>query len=238
MQPSGVDGNETMENLYDKDKYSYNTDRQQQIVERLFVLERHRQSRYWLVLLLIMATAVVVVYFTSPLIESLIRLGNLSGYSQNNTYNPPEVYKKVELLKGKMDALVTGSMETKVNRLEKNLTSGIIRPADLETIQGLKTDLQILRTYSEQNSIASLGMGTHQESIMSLNATSPILYSDELLHEISNLRSLFYLSIASCGFLIVVVSGAWLYSSTRLKQLSGSTLYRRALLDKPNSDLY
>jgi len=226
-----------MENLYDKDKYSYNSD-QQQIVERLFVLERHHQSRYWLVLLLIMVTAVVVVYFTFPLIESFIRLGNLQNYRQNDSYDRPGVYKKVEQLKGKMDALVTDSMEHKVNRLEKSLSSGIIRPADLETIQGLKTDLQILRTYSEQNSIALLGMGSYQESIMSLNATAPILYSDELLHEISNLKSLFYLSIASCGFLVVVVSGAWLYSRTRLKQLSGSTLYRRALLDKPNSDLY
>ena len=228
-----------MDNLYKKDMSSSNSEGQQQIVKRLFILEQHRQSPYWLVFLLIVAVGLLVAYILSLRIGVFSGFDSARSYHQNNWRNRPEVYRKVELLKGKMDTLVTGSMEHKIDKLEKNLSSGIIRPSDLETIQELKTDLQILKTYSEQNSLSSLAMVDQQSTGKTpINATSAVLYSDKLLQEISSLKSLFYLSIASCGFLVVVVSGVWLYGNTRLKQLQGSMFYRQALLDKPNSDRY
>ena len=136
-----------------------------------------------------------------------------------------------------MDTLVTGSMENKISRLEKSLSGGVIRKSDLDTIKELKTDLQILKTYSEQTSISSLAM-TAGGGKNILGTSAAIGYPDELLQEISNMKNLFYLSIVSCGFLVVVVSGAWLYSSARLKQLRGTPIYRQTLLDKPKPELY
>ena len=227
-----------MENFYDKNKSYYDSKRQQQIVERLFVLEKRNQSSQkilaWGLILLVLLVVYNLTFAVFGSLEGIFsknpRLGNWS--------NRPEVYQKVEMLKGKMDTLVTGSMENKINRLENNLSSGVIRKSDLVTIQELKTDLQILKTYSEQNSISSLAMTGGKRGTRGLSASNMISYPDELLQEISNMKNLFYLSIASCGFLVVVVSGAWLYSSARLKQIRGTTIYRQTLLDKPNPDLY
>ncbi len=227
-----------MENFYDKNKSSYDSERQQQIVERLFVLEKRNQSSQKILAWGLILLVLLVVYYLTIAV-----FGSLNGIVSNNSRsknwsNRPEVYQKVEMLKGKMDTLVTGSMENKINRLENNLSSGVIRKSDLETIQELKTDLQILKTYSEQNSISSLAMTGGKHNSRSLSAGAMISYPDELLQEISNMKNLFYLSIASCGFLVVVVSGAWLYSSARLKQLRGTMIYRQTLLNKPNPDLY
>lgn len=226
-----------MENLHDKNKSSYNSDRQQQIVERLFLLERQNQSRQkilaWALILLIL---LVVYYLTIAAFGSVNGLFSASNESTDWSKSP-EVYQKVEMLKGKMDTLVTGSMENKISRLEKSLSGGVIRKSDLETIQELKTDLQILKTYSEHTSISSMAMTAGSGKYI-FGTGSTISYPDELLQEISNMKNLFYLSIVSCGFLVVVVSGAWLYSSARLKQLRGTTIYRQTLLEKPKPELY
>lgn len=149
--------------------------------------------------------------------------------------------RDVELLKGQMNVLIAGAMETKIQRLESSLQSGIISATDLETIQELKESLKALKVYSIQNASATAGLQNDTEK--AARATQPtharaLLYSDEVTHEIASIRNLVYVSIASWGFAIVVFGGVWLRGFYRLRRIQSEQWFRHQMLEKPKSRHY
>lgn len=146
--------------------------------------------------------------------------------------------KDVELLKGQMNILITGAMETKIRRLEQGLKSGVISRTDLATVQELKEDLKVLKAYSVQNASMTFGSADGSEKREGPMHAEAALYSDELLHEISRIRALFYISIASWGFAIVLFAGNWFTSYHRLRQIRSEGFVRRQMLGKPKIETY
>ena len=116
------------------------------------------------------------------------------------------------MLKGQLIGLISGSIESKLRTLEVNVRSGSVSASDLGVIQDLKNDLQVLKTYS------ATGAGRLIADPYVQPKGGQREMSNQLLNEVSNLKQLIYLSLASCGLMFSAICGVWIRQSMRLSQ--------------------
>jgi len=119
----------------------------------------------------------------------------------------PVVSAEVNALKGQLVGLVSGSIESKLNALEESIRVGSIS-SSIGTIEDLKNDLKVLRSYSE-----------------STKKGKAVVSNEQLMQEMSQLKRLIYLTIASCGLMLAAVAGIWIKNRNRLPYKESKTSY-------------
>jgi hypothetical protein len=121
----------------------------------------------------------------------------------------PALSAEVNTLKGQVVGLVSGSIESKLRTLESSIRVGSVANS-LGTIEELKNDLKILRSYSEPEK------------------TQPATISNEkLMQEMSQLKRLIYTTIASCGLMLAAVAGIWIKNRKRIPHIKTGFLGKR-----------
>jgi hypothetical protein len=110
----------------------------------------------------------------------------------------PVLSAEVNTLKGQFVGLVSGSIESKLRSLEGSIRLGAAANS-LATLQDLKNEVQVLRSYSES---------AKNEAVTT--------DSKQLIQEMSHLKHLVYLTLASCGLMLAAVCGIWLKNRYRL----------------------
>ncbi|MCF7969933.1 MAG: hypothetical protein K9L22_02070 [Methylococcaceae bacterium] len=113
----------------------------------------------------------------------------------------PVISAEVDALKSQLVGLVSGSIESKLKILEDGLKAGTISEIGLDTIEALKDDLVVLRTYSETGAGRLIAQKYLQEANKAENK--------DLAQEVSQLRSLIYFLITSCGLMVAAVASVW-----------------------------
>jgi hypothetical protein len=153
-------------------------------------------------LLAIVCSLMVVILIAGFLLfptENFIK--NYNKATATETYAAemnPVLSSEVNALKGQLVGLVSGSIESKLNALEESIRIGSVS-SSIGTIEDLKNDLKVLRSYSEP---AKKG-----------NAD---ISNEQLMQEMSQLKRLIYLTIASCGLMLAAVGGIWIKNRNRL----------------------
>ena len=122
----------------------------------------------------------------------------------------PVLSAEINSLKAQLVGLVSGSIESKLRTLEASIRSGKITSADLGTIQDLQNDVKVLKTYSET------GAGRLIATNNSLTTQNGSIASEKLMEEVTQLKSLIYISLASCGLMLAAIGGIWLQNRIRL----------------------
>ncbi|TAK59619.1 hypothetical protein [Methylobacter sp.] len=110
----------------------------------------------------------------------------------------PVLSAEVNALKGQLVGLVSGSIESKLNALEESIRVGSVS-SSIGAIEDLKNDLKVLRSYSEP---AKKGKET--------------ISNEQLMQEMSQLKRLIYVTLASCGLMLAAVAGIWIKNRNRL----------------------
>jgi len=110
----------------------------------------------------------------------------------------PVLSAEVNALKGQLVGLVSGSIESKLNALEESIRIGTMS-SSIGAIEDLKNDLKALRAYSEP-----------------VKNEAPVISNEQLMQEMSQLKRLIYVSLASCGLMLVAVAGVWIKNRNRL----------------------
>jgi len=80
--------------------------------------------------------------------------------------------------------------------------------SSIGTIEDLKNDLKVLRSYSE-----------------STKKGKAVVSNEQLMQEMSQLKRLIYLTIASCGLMLAAVAGIWIKNRNRLPYKESKTSY-------------
>jgi cell division protein FtsB len=119
----------------------------------------------------------------------------------------PVLSSEVNALKGQLVGLVSGSIESKLNALEESIRVGSVA-SSIGAIEDLKNDLKVLRSYSEP---AKKGKSD--------------ISNEQLMQEMSQLKRLIYLTIASCGLMLAAVAGIWIKNRNRLPYKEIKTSY-------------
>ncbi len=119
----------------------------------------------------------------------------------------PALSAEVNALKGQLVGLVSGSIESKLNALEESIRIGTVSNS-IGTIEELKLDLKALRAYS---------VPVKQDKV--------VVSTEQLMQEMSQLKRLIYLTIASCGLMLAAVAGIWIKNRYRLPYKETKTNY-------------
>ncbi|KJV07335.1 hypothetical protein [Methylocucumis oryzae] len=109
----------------------------------------------------------------------------------NSTQTNNNVSSDVDALKGQVVGLISGSIENKLNTLEQSLRTGTLTNS-LGELEAIKTDVKMLRAYS---------VPTQANKANS---------NEQIMREMSQLKRLIYLTIASCALLFAAITGIWL----------------------------
>jgi hypothetical protein len=118
--------------------------------------------------------------------------------SENNaTEANPVLSAEVNLLKGQFVGLVSGSIESKLRSLEDSLRSGALSNS-LGTLEDIKNDVKVLRSYSEP---------AKKEQAID---------NQQIMREMSQLKRLIYLTLASCGLMLAAFAGIWIKNLKKL----------------------
>lgn len=120
----------------------------------------------------------------------------------------PAISAEINLLKGQMFGLVSGSIESKLRSLEDNIKRGSVVES-LNTIQDLKTDVKVLSAYTNAPQVKTQDANINQQ----------------LIKELMELKDLVYLTFISCGLMIAAVAGVWLRNRYRLTHHKNQTIY-------------
>ncbi|MGJ0428722.1 hypothetical protein [Methylobacter sp.] len=117
---------------------------------------------------------------------------------------------EVNTLKGQLIGLISGSIESKLRTLEESIRLGAVS-SSLGTIEDLKNDVKVLRSYSDP---------AQKEQVA--------VDSEQIMLEMSQLKNLIYLTLASCGLMLAALAGIWIKNRNRLpyKEIKRSYLGR------------
>jgi hypothetical protein len=110
----------------------------------------------------------------------------------------PVVSAEVNTLKGQLIGLVSGSIEGKLNALEQSVKLGSVDNS-LGTIADLKNDIKVLRSYSDTP-----------------KKEGAVVSNVQLAEEVTHLKHLIYMSLASCALMFVAAAGVWVKYRKRL----------------------
>lgn len=143
--------------------------------------------------------------------------GVLEGYKQVRPYAAemnPVLSAEINSLKGQLVGLVSGSIESKLRALEESVRLGTVSTS-LGTIEDLKNDIKVLRSYSEPN-----------------EAEQAVISNEQLMQEMSHLKNLIYVSLASCGLMLAAVAGIWIRNRKHLPYTEAKRAYLGSPSDK------
>ncbi len=161
-------------------------------------------------LTVICALMVVILIVGFLLFPSDSFLNSYKNATATETYAAemnPVLSAEVNALKGQLVGLVSGSIESKLNALEENIRGGSVS-SSIGTIEDLKTDLKVLRSYS-----------------VSAKKGNAVISNEQLMQEMSQLKNLIYMTIASCGLMLAAVAGIWIKNRNRLPYKETKTSY-------------
>lgn len=162
-------------------------------------------------LLTIICSLMVVVliggFLLLPTDSFLTRYKNATATETYAAEMNPVFSAEVNALKGQLVGLVSGSIENKLNALEESIRVGSVS-SSIGTIEDLKNDLKVLRSYSEPAKKGKM-----------------VVSNEQLMQEMSQLKRLIYLTIASCGLMLAAVAGIWIKNRNRLPYKETKTSY-------------
>ncbi|MDP1665104.1 MAG: hypothetical protein Q8L79_08240 [Methylobacter sp.] len=171
----------------------------------------HALTKVNRLLLTIICSLMVVVliggFLLFPTDSFLTRYKNVTATETYAAEMNPVFSAEVNALKGQLVGLVSGSIENKLNALEESIRVGSVS-SSIGTIEDLKNDLKVLRSYSEPAKKGKM-----------------VVSNEQLMQEMSQLKRLIYLTIASCGLMLAAVAGIWIKNRNRLPYKETKTSY-------------
>ena len=175
-----------------------------------------KANRFLLAMVFVLMVAVFVMgVFLMPKQKSLSDLkanqAEVAAYALQN----PVISAEINVLKGQLFGLVSGSIESKLRSLEENIKRGSVVDS-LNTLQDLKSDVKVLSTYSNAPQAENKGA---------------VVANQQLIKELTDLKDLVYMTFISCGLMVAALAGVWLRHRYRLTHQRKNTLFLRNRLD-------
>lgn len=164
--------------------------------QRLIKANRYLISAVFVLMSLVFSLGFFIMPDENDMIETLQNKQRLAALSAKN----PVISAEIDSLKGEMVALVSGSIESKLKSLEESIKLGSVL-GSLHTLQAVRNDVSVLHKYSDP-------LEQKQQQVAQANVA--------LLEEISQLRSLIYLTLGSSSLMLGAGLLIWFKKRKRL----------------------
>ena len=172
----------------------------------------------WALMALLMTVSLYLLLNTGMMLDRF--QGKLAGIEDNDTVKIRQYNQKLEVLQERMTAFVADSVETKLKTLEQNVADGSVTDLEIKTLEELKGEVRLLEKYSagKGGNLADPSRLDHPRFQITPGTWNENL-SIDLTAEVSQMKRLLYLGIASCGFVGFLLGGFWWQSHFRVKRL-------------------
>jgi hypothetical protein len=197
-----------------------------------------QRARYWAFALMAMMLAVSLYLFlnTSQMFERF--QGRLGDVEDGDARRIQQYNEKLESLQNRMTVFVADSVENKIRSLERNVAAGTVGAQEIKTLEELRGEVKLLENYSvgrraNLTDPARLDHARFQATPGSENIAS----GGDLLYEVSQMKRLLYISIASCGLVGLMIGGYWWQTAARVKRLASDRPRTPLLARKMDGDL-
>ena len=196
-----------------------------------------RRWRYWVFALVafVLAVSLYLLINTSQMAARF--QVKLASVEDSDTLRIRQYNQKLEELQDRMTVFVADSVETKIKTLEKNVADGSVGSQEIKILEDIKGEVKLLEKYSS-------GRGGRLTDSSRLDhprfqitpGTQSTTSGGDLLYEVSQMKRLLYLSIASCGFVGFLIGGYWWQSNFRNKRIFRDIPPPRLLVRKKGDD--
>lgn len=188
-----------MQDFHEIKTENYRDSRQDLPVHYLSDVFLIRANRFlFCVVILLLAIIFSFAYALVPPNKQLIQFTNGQILAESSSV----LAKDIAVLKNQMAGLISGSIETKLRNLELSIKADALSAADLNIITGLRSDINILRSFSKLKQARLFT--SEQENIKEINVAK------QLIREATQLKMLLYITLASCSLMLTGVVGVWL----------------------------
>ena len=131
----------------------------------------------------------------------------------------PDLRKQISTLEAQLASLTTKSIETRLSTIETAIRTGSVKPEDIATVQELKEELDVLKTYMFRDPEELVELKQLQKNYQEIRETQDRLITrEEVRREVDFMNNLFYTSISLFALLLAIIGGSWWTSTRRVKQ--------------------
>lgn len=202
--------------------------REVSLTEPLLVAES-AAARLWLGLLLLsmIALGLFLLFNAQPLFNQF--QSNFSVETEDSAkirhYN-----QQLASLQERMTAFIADSVENRLHALEKNIEAGDVGTQDIRNFEELRNELKLLESYAggKAGNLTDSSRLEHPRFQVTPGTQGAVVNGD-MIAELIQLKTLLYISIASCGMVAFMMGGYWWQSNAKVKRLQ-STISKPPLL--------
>ncbi len=132
----------------------------------------------------------------------------------------PDLKKQISLLEKQVASLSSESIESRLSTIEKSISVGDVDVDEVATLQELKADFTILKSYMFSDPEDLVKLKTLQRDYQEISRDiESYVHKDTVEREINYLTNMFYTVLAFLGILISIVGGSWFTTSKKLKTM-------------------
>ncbi len=181
----------------------------------------YRRARFWVLFLMVsMMTLSLCLFFGASQLFERFQV-RFAAVQDGDTDRIRLYHQQIQSLQDRMTVFVADSVETKLKTLEKNVAAGAVGAQEIKTLEELKGEVKLLENYAagKGGNLTDLSRLDHARFQIT-PGTQNTVSSGELLYEVSRVKGLLYLGIASCGLVGLMIGGYWWQANSRAKRLS------------------
>lgn len=133
----------------------------------------------------------------------------------------PDLRREITVLEKQIATLSTVSIESRLKSIETAIKAGDIDTGQIATLQELKSEFEILKTYMFNDPEGLVQLKTLQRDYGELvDSKNSYMSKDEIRREIGFLTNMFYTVLGFLGLLISIAGGSWWFTSRKIKNLN------------------
>jgi hypothetical protein len=208
------------------------SDRERVLIERdMYLSSKRSMLERQTIIVNLMPKLLIPIVFMLVAITLLDPAKNLmSQYERiltaeaNGMERIPDLKKQITILEIQLAKLTSQSIESRLSNIEKSIAIGDVDVEEIATLQGLKADFEILKSYMFSDPEDLVKLKTLQRDYQEISRDiESYVHKDIVEREISYLTNMFYTVLAFLGILISIAGGSWYSTAKKLKTINNDS---------------
>jgi cell division protein FtsB len=198
-------------------------ERQMYISKRTEFAEREKRMFNMITTMLVpMLFIIIFVWFGEPAKNLMIQYERILSAEASGMERIPELKKQISILEKQLATLTNQSIESRLATIEKSIAIGDVDVSEIATLQNLKVDFDVLKSYMFSDPEDLVKLKTLQRDYQEISGDiQNYVHKDVVDREISFLTNLFYTVLGFLGILISIVGTSWYSTTKKLKSMNG-----------------
>ncbi len=133
----------------------------------------------------------------------------------------PELRKQIGVLEKQLATLSSQSIESRLSTIERSIAVGDVDVDEVATLQKLKADFEILKSYMFSDPEDLVKLKTLQRDYQEISGSiDDYVHKDVVERELNYLNNMFYTVLGFLGILISIAGGSWYSTAKKLKSIN------------------